>query len=64
MPEDAVPAFEKIVFGTDDVPEALEENIRQFNQVLDACKVPEETRAKCYGLTLARIHGIKVPGSK
>lgn len=62
MPKDAVPAWEKILFATDEGPEALEENIRRFNKALDACHVPEETRANCYGLTIARIHGIK-PGT-
>jgi hypothetical protein len=42
----------------------LEENIIRFNKMLDACGVDEETRAKCYGLTLAKIHGIQVPGAK
>ncbi len=60
MPADAVPAFEKIVFATDESPEALEENIIRFNKVLDACGVTGETRAKCYGLTIAQIHGIEV----
>ncbi len=61
MPADAMPAFEKILFATDEGPEAFEENIRRFDKMLDACGVPEETRAKSYGLTIARIHGIKVP---
>lgn len=60
MPKDAVPAWEKILFASDENPDQLDENIRRFNKVLDACKVSEETRAKCYGLTIARIHGIKV----
>ncbi len=60
MPADAMPAFEKILFATDEAPDAFEENIRRFNKMLDACGVPEETRAKSYGLTIARIHGIKV----
>ena len=60
MPKDAVPAFEKIVFATDQSPEGLEENIIRFNKVLDACGVSEETRAKCYYLTIAQIHGIDV----
>jgi predicted TIM-barrel fold metal-dependent hydrolase len=64
MPKDAVPAFEKIVFATDETPDAFEENIRRFNKMLDACNVSEETRAKCYGLTIARIHNIEVPKSK
>ena len=60
MPEDAVPAFEKILFATDEGPEAFEENIIRFNKMLDACGVSEETRAKSYGLTMAKVHGISV----
>jgi len=60
MPKDALPAWEKILFATDEGPDALAENIRRFNKALDACNVPEETRAMCYGLTIARFHGIKV----
>lgn len=59
MPADAVPAFQKILFATDEPPEAFEENIRRFEKMLDACKVDDATRAMCYGLTIARIHGIK-----
>lgn len=61
MPDDLVPAFEKIVFASDEDPEALVENFRRFNKVMDANDVSDETRAKCYGLTMARIHGIEVP---
>jgi uncharacterized protein len=61
MPKNAVPAWEKILFATDETPDQLDENIRRFNKALDACHVPEETRAKCYGLTIARLLGIKVP---
>ena len=64
MPKDLVPAFEKIVFASDEDPDALEENFRRFNKVMDANDVSEETRAKCYGLTMARIHGITVDTSK
>jgi uncharacterized protein len=59
MPKDLVPAWEKILFATDENPGDLEENIRRFNKALDACNVSAETRAKCYGLTIARIYGIK-----
>jgi uncharacterized protein len=62
MPKDAQPAWEKILFATDEGPDALKENIRRFNKVLDACNVPQETRAKCYGLTMAKVHGIRAPG--
>jgi uncharacterized protein len=61
MPKNAVPAWEKIVFGTDQGPDQFEENIRRFNKALDACGVPDSTRAKCYGLTMAHLLGIKVP---
>jgi predicted TIM-barrel fold metal-dependent hydrolase len=60
MPKDAVPAFEKIVFGTDQEPEGLEENILRFNNMLDACEVTQETRDKMYYGTMARIHNIDV----
>ncbi len=60
MPADAVPAFEKIVFGTDQEPEGMEENIIRFNKMLDACGVSDETRAKCYYGTMAGIHNIDV----
>ncbi len=61
MPKNAMPAFEKILFASDEGPEALPENIRRFNIMLDACKVDAATRAKCYGLTIAGIHGIRPP---
>ena len=59
MPKEAVHAWEKILFASDEGPDALDENIRRFNKVLDACNVPDEVRAKCYGLTIAKFHGIK-----
>ncbi len=64
MPKEVVPAWEKILFATDEDPAALEENIRRFNRALDACNVSPETRAKCYGLTIANIFGIKTGESK
>jgi len=64
MPKDAVPAFEKIVFASDEGPEELESNIIRFNKMLNACGVSEETKAKCYGLTIARIHGIQLSTSR
>ena len=64
MPQNAVPAWEKIVFATDEDPNALVENIRRFNKVLDANSVAHATRSRCYGLTLAKMHGIKVPVSQ
>jgi hypothetical protein len=60
MPKDAVPAWEKILFATDETPDKLEENIIRFNKALDACNVPQDIRDKCYGLTMARLLGIEV----
>ena len=60
MPKDAVPAFQKLVFGTDEAPSGLETNIIRFNKMLDACGVSDETRAMCYYGTMAKIHGIDV----
>lgn len=60
MPDSLLPAFEKIVFASDQDPQDLEENFRRFNKMLNANDVSEETRAKCYGLTMARIHGLDV----
>jgi predicted TIM-barrel fold metal-dependent hydrolase len=60
MPKSAVPAFEKLVFGTDQKPGDLEENIVRFNRMLDACGVSAASREKIYYGTLAGIHGIDV----
>lgn len=64
MPKDAVPAWEKICFATDEDPDQFMENIRRFNKALDACNVDESTRAKSYGLTVAKFYGINVPAAK
>ncbi len=57
---DAVYAFEKLVFGTDEDPENLDACVGRYEAMLDACGVPEASRRKIYGETLARILGIKV----
>jgi predicted TIM-barrel fold metal-dependent hydrolase len=57
---DAVYAFEKLVFGTDEPPENLDAVMRQFDAMLDACQVPEPSREKIYGGTMARLLGIPV----
>ena len=58
---DAVFAFEKLVFGTDEAPENLDSVIARFESMLDACGVPEESRRRIYGETMARILGIARP---
>jgi len=57
---DAVYAFEKLVFGTDEEPEHLEICLGRYEAMLNACQVPEASRKKVYGETLARLLGIRV----
>ena len=56
---DAVYAFEKLVFGTDEEPENLDACLARYEAMLNACGVPEASRRKVYGETLAKILGIK-----
>lgn len=56
----AVYAFEKLVFGTDEVPEEIDNMLGRYEAMLEACAVPEASRKKIYGETMARILGIKV----
>ena len=55
---DAVYAFEKLVFGTDEPPENLDVVIGRYEAMLDANRVPEPSRRRIYGETMARILGI------
>jgi predicted TIM-barrel fold metal-dependent hydrolase len=57
---DAVYAFEKLVFGTDEAPDALDNMLGRYEAMLDACGVPEASRRKIYGETMAAILGIPV----
>lgn len=57
-PSSAVYAFEKIVFGTDEPPDALDGVIARYEAMLDANDVPEASRRKIYGETMARLLGI------
>ena len=59
-PPDAVYAFEKLVFGTDEVPETLDEVLGRYEAMLDACSVPEASRRKIYGETMARLLNLPV----
>jgi len=59
-PADAVYAFEKLVFGTDEPPEQLDNMLGRYQAMLIACGVPEASRRKIYGETMARILGIPV----
>ena len=55
---DAVYAFEKLVFGTDEPPANLDAVIARFEAMLAVNNVPEESRRRIYGETMARILGI------
>jgi hypothetical protein len=53
-------AFEKLVFGTDEPPEALDNMLGRYEAMLDACAVPEASRRSIYGETMGRILRIPV----
>jgi predicted TIM-barrel fold metal-dependent hydrolase len=55
---DAVYAFEKLVFGTDEPPANLDIVLARYDAMLEANDVPEASRRKIYGETMARILGI------
>ncbi len=57
-PSSAVYAFEKLVFGTDESPEALDSVLEKYEAMLEANKVPAASRKKIYGETMARLLGI------
>ena len=59
-PSTAVYAFEKLVFGTDETPEALDSVLARYEAMLEANAVPEASRRKIYGETLARLVGVPV----
>lgn len=56
----AVYAFEKVLFGTDEPPENLDVVLARYEAVCEACQVPEVSRKKLYGETMAKILGIPV----
>jgi hypothetical protein len=51
-------AWEHIVFATDENPAGLVPNIERFQMMLDANDVPEPTRARMWGLSMADVLGI------
>jgi hypothetical protein len=55
----AVYAFEKLVFGTDEPPEQIDNVLTRYEAMLEACKVPETSRKKIFGLTMAKILGVE-----
>ncbi len=59
-PKDAVYAFEKLLFGTDEAPDQIDAVIGRHETLMDACGVPEVSRRKIYGETMAKILGLRV----
>ncbi len=57
-------AWEHIVFGTDEVPNNLANNIERFERMLTENKVSATMKEKIYGHTIARILGIDVNTKK
>lgn len=58
--QDAVYAFEKIVFGTDEPPDQLDNMLGRYEAMLEANNVPEASRRKIYGETMAAVLGVEV----
>jgi len=56
--KDGPGSWEHIVFGTDEGPSGLAGNIERFQMMLDANDVPEPTRRRMWGLTMAGVLGI------
>jgi predicted TIM-barrel fold metal-dependent hydrolase len=56
--KDGPGAWEHIVFGTDEKPTGLMPNIERFQKMLDANNVPQPTRERMWGLTMAKVLGI------
>lgn len=51
-------AFEKLVFATDEGPQGLVSNMERFQQMLDANKVPAESRDLMWSGTMAKVLGV------
>lgn len=57
-PKSGSHAFEKLLFGTDEDPLNLPDNIVRYKRMLDACDVPADVQAKVMGGTAARLLGL------
>lgn len=54
-PKPAAHAFEKLVFGTDEDPLNLAENLTRYRRMLEACEVPAAAQQNILGGTMARL---------
>lgn len=57
-PEDDPNAFVKLVFGSDVPLDEIEGVLNQYRSMFDACDVPESTRKRVLGGTLAKMLGL------
>jgi hypothetical protein len=51
-------AFVKLVFGSDTSLEGIENVVKQYHALFDACEVPELTRNRIMGGTLINLLGL------
>ena len=57
-PENDSSAFAKVVFGSDTGLEGIENVVKQYHALFDACEVPEATRQRIMGGTLIKLLGL------
>jgi hypothetical protein len=57
-PENDPNAFAKLVFGSDTGLEGIENVVKQYHALFDACEVPEPTRNRIMGGTLIKLLGL------
>ncbi len=55
MPEGDKSAFVKLVFGSDSGLDGIEEVLRRYRALFEACDVPPRTQKLILGGTLAKI---------
>ena len=57
-PDNDQNAFVKLMFGSDTSLEGIENVVKQYHEMFDACEVPEATRQRIMGGTLIKLLGL------
>jgi uncharacterized protein len=57
-PDNDSNAFVKLVFGSDTSLEGIENVVKQYHALFDACEIPEPTRNRIMGGTLINLLGL------
>jgi hypothetical protein len=57
-PDNDSNAFVKLVFGSDTRLEGIENVVKQYHALFDACEVPVPTRQRIMGGTLIKLLGL------